>query len=373
MKKILLTGGHLTPALSVITKLKENNFQIYFVGRKYAMEGDMNISEEFKEIKKINIPFLEINTGRIQRRLSLESLKSFAKIPLGLIKAFQIVISVKPDCILSFGGYVAFPVAAAGKIMRVPIVTHEQTVAPGLANRFIARIANLVLISHPESSKYFPVGKTRFTGNPIRKEVFQSDLNKLPLDFMKLVNKVPLLYITGGNQGSHAINMVIMQILEDLLKDYLVVHQTGSGKNIADYDKLLKRANELPKTLRDRYLIFPYISSDLIGTILQNSSLIISRAGANTVSEIQTLGKKAIFIPLPNSAYSEQLKNAKKIEDMKMAYVIQESNLTPDLLLQKIRTMIEITQGNISQDLKSQNSFDAADKIIENINELLKV
>lgn len=326
-KKILLTGGHLTPAVSLIPELKKKGFKIFFVGRKFAMEQDSSPSEEFIEITKLKIPFYQISTGRLQRRLTLYTLKSLIKIPLGFFKSLKFLKSIKPDVILSFGGYIALPVSLAAKIMGIKIVTHEQTVTIGLANKIISKLSDLILVSHEESLKYFPKDKTVLTGNPLREEIFlDKKINIFPNNYN------PVIYITGGNQGSHAINQSVGKNLNNLLKKYSIIHQTGSGVNFKDFKRLYEIKKNLPKELKEKYQVFPYIDSKNIGSVFKKCCLIISRSGANTISEAIALKKPAIFIPLPSSAGDEQFKNAQKLENLGVAKIIDQKNLERDLL-----------------------------------------
>lgn len=353
-KKILLTGGHLTPALALIPELKKNGFEIFFVGRKFAMEEDCVPSEEFKQITKLKIPFYQISTGRLQRRLTPHTLNSLLKIPLGFFRGLIILHTVKPNIVLSFGGYVALPVVIAAKIMKIKIVTHEQTVTIGLANKIISKLSDLILVSHKESLKYFPQNKTVLTGNPLREEIFLNN-KKLPFD--------NFIYITGGNQGSHAINQIVEKNLNNLLKKYSIIHQTGSGVNLKDF-------KHLSEIKRDNYLVFPYIDSGIIGSVLNKSCLIISRSGANTIAEILALKKPAIFIPLPGSGGDEQYKNAEKLEKMGVAKIVRQENLERDLL-----NSIEEVISNIQKynnNFKKINDYDK--KTPSNIvSEILKI
>ena len=342
-KLILLTGGHLTPALAIIPELQKNGFEVHFAGRVNAMEGDTALSEEYKEITKLKIPFHKISTGRIQRTLTSHSLSSLFKIPLGIIQAEKLITNLKPDCILSFGGYMAVPISISAKIHGIPIVTHEQTVTLGLANRLISKLANLNLVSHEESLKDFPKEKTILVGNPIRKEVFDNIKDLLPKEFADKIGKYPLIYITGGNQGSHAINNAVKKILPEILEKYLIINQTGSGKNSEDFKFLSELKMALPESLKEKYLLYPYISSELIGTVLGNADLIISRSGANTISEITALKKVAILIPLPNSGGGEQLKNAQKLVEKGVAVILNQADLEDKLL-----TNIEETIKSLS-------------------------
>lgn len=350
-KRILLTGGHLTPALALIPYLKKQGFEIFFVGRKFAMEEDTFPSVEFKEINKLKISFYQISTGRLQRRLTPYTFKSLLRIPLGFIRGLKILKSIKPDVVLSFGGYIALPVAVAAKIMGIKIVTHEQTVTAGLANKIISRLAVLILVSHEESLMNFPVSKTVLVGNPLREEIFVGKKIKFFPD-----SNSPIIYITGGNQGSHAINKAVENNLINLLKKYLIIHQTGSGVNLKDFKRLTEIKKNLPEEIKNRYLIFPYIGSADIGSVLNSCELVISRSGANTIAEILALKKPAIFVPLPSSGGSEQYKNAQKLVSFGVAEIIDQKNLQRDLI-NSIGDML-VNFEKINNNFKNIKSYD---------------
>jgi len=148
MKRIIITGGHLTPAIAVIKKLQEeDSWQILFIGRKYTMEGDKAASIESQIIPKLGVKFVSIDAGRIQRRLTRYFFPALFKVPLGFFQSFNYVKKFHPDVILSFGGYLAVPVVWAAWLLGIPIVTHEQGVILGLATRFIAPFAKKIAVS----------------------------------------------------------------------------------------------------------------------------------------------------------------------------------------------------------------------------------
>src|SRR5690242_4478734 len=144
--KLLITGGHLTPALGVLQNLPRG-VEVLYVGRKYALEGDNALSLEYQTITKMGIPFANLVTGRIQRKLTKHTLSSFFKIPSGFYDAFKIIKTYHPDVILGFGGYVAVPICVIGSLLKIPIVIHEQTVSAGIANKLLARFADKICIS----------------------------------------------------------------------------------------------------------------------------------------------------------------------------------------------------------------------------------
>ena len=226
------------------------NWQIFFVGRKYPLEGDKAVSLEYRIIEKLGIPFFELTTGRFQRRFTRYTISSLFKIPLGLIQSFFVIKKTSPDLILSFGGYLALPIVLTGWFLKIPIVTHEQTMSPGLANKLIAFLAQKICLSWPETPKNFPKKKAVLTGNPIRKEIFNYQLSII--NYQLSEKKLPLIYITGGSLGAHSINKVVMQILPKLLKKYRIIHQCGDSQAYQDFKKLQVTSCKLQEKLRKR-------------------------------------------------------------------------------------------------------------------------
>lgn len=367
--KILITGGHLTPALSVIEEIEKRfgeKSQILYAGRKYAFENENIQSREYKIITGKNISFYSIFTGKLSRQEILKTLASLWKIPIGLFQSFKLLKSLKPDVVLSFGGYLALPVCLAAKILSVPIITHEQTFTQGLSNKIISFLADKVCVSWPETLTFFPKSKTILTGNPIRNSVFQ--INKNLVDNLKKEDK--LLYITGGGLGSHAINEVIKSVLPDLLARYVVIHQCGESQTYNDYGNLSLIKDKLPEGIKKRYLLKKFTEEDEIGWVLNKSYIIIGRSGANTVAEILALGKVALLIPLPWSGENEQIKNALYLEKLGLAKIIYQKNFNDKTLLENLDEM----ENNYSKYHKSaihnmKQNLNASEEIVKIIYE----
>ncbi|MFH0979860.1 MAG: glycosyltransferase [Candidatus Roizmanbacteria bacterium] len=305
--KILITGGHLAPALAIIEELKRTkpSTEIIFVGRKYALDSEKTISLEYKEITKRKIHFIPLQAGRLTRILSTRTIRSFLRIPLGFLRAFFILNEYRPSLILSFGGYLSLPLVFWGYFFRIPIFTHEQTIKPGLANKIIGFFSKKIFVAFDESKKYFSERKTIVTGNPVRKATFV--VKKKPF---KIIKDRPVIYITGGTLGSHSVNEHIKKIIASLLHYYIVIHQTGEIKEYHDYEDLLKIRNNLPKELCDHYFLSKHFFEDEIGYIYSLSDLVVGRAGANTFFELINLKKPVVFIPLPWSSGKEQQHHA---------------------------------------------------------------
>ena len=224
--KIAVTGGHLTPALAVIDELKKvPGAQIIYLGRARSSEGDKSPSAESIVIPNLGLKFYVISAGRFQRRFSIHTIPSIGRIPIGITQSLAILAKERPDVIVAFGSYVAFPVVLAGWILGIPSISHEQTISSGLANRMIAPFAKKIALAWQESKKNFPEGKAVVVGNPIRKEI---------LNLKKVRSTRPVILITGGNQGAHIINDTVSGVLSELLENDEIVHQTGGSEVYRD-------------------------------------------------------------------------------------------------------------------------------------------
>lgn len=372
IKKVLITGGHLTPALSVIEELQKRGWKIIFIGRKYASEEEKVLSVEAKIIPQMGIETYFLNAGRVRRIFNLKTIISFLKIPLGFFQALYYVGKTKPAVILSFGGYLSVPVVFAGWLWRIPTITHEQTTVKGLATKFNSLFAKKIAVSWKKNLKDFPSGKVVLTGNPLRKNIFNVDEKYWrSLGFSK---NLPLIFITGGNQGSRAINQAVREIVPFLVKKFNVFHQCGHLILPREIQLLRKAKESLPKNLRKRYVFEKYLTTTQMGTLLNKASLIISRAGANTISELAILGKPCLLIPYPWLYQNEQMKNALMLKRVGLGEVLPQKKLTSERLLKSILKMFE----NISSYRKNAKKakklivLDAGKKIADLVEEIFQ-
>jgi UDP-N-acetylglucosamine--N-acetylmuramyl-(pentapeptide) pyrophosphoryl-undecaprenol N-acetylglucosamine transferase len=363
--KLLITGGHVTPALAVIDELKKEkkDVEVIFVGRKYVSDKKEAESMEYKEVVSRGIPFINLTTGRLTRVVSVQSLKHLLKVPIGLFNSLQILLKNKPDIILSFGGYLALPVAFMGYLLRIPVYTHEQTIHPGLANKLIAKVAKKVFISFDDSKQFFQIDKVILTGNPIREQV-KKTIEK-PFELSK---DRPVIYITGGSLGSHSINVHIETILKELLRKYTVIHQVGNVEEFKDFERLQKLRENLHSALKNQYFVKEHVSSNEIGYILSKADIVIGRSGANTFSELFALKIPAIFIPLPWSAHGEQQKQAELFKKWNVGEIFDQDEKSSELL-SLITHMIDHLheyKNNFSK-ISSTYPHNAAQTIIQTI------
>jgi len=359
---LIITGGHVTPALAVIDKIRERNLPItlIFVGRKYNNNKEKTLSFEYQEVTRRSIPFIHLTTGRLTRFMSFDSLIDIFRIPLGFISALILMVRYRPQAILSFGGYLALPMALVGALFGVAVYTHEQTIHLGLTNNLIGNVSKRIFTSFPETKSPRFTSKITYTGNPLRKNILSQKPHKTYLH--------PLIYVTGGSLGSHAINEYIERNLRNLLKTYYLIHQTGNVAEFDDYNRLVSLRASLPPDMQKRYDLRTHIASEEVGTSMQQADLIVSRSGANIFFELIALGKPSVLIPLPWSAGQEQYQHARILQNANVATIVHQGD-SNKYFLSVINTMIQnhASYQNHFKQLQKRYITKASDTIIDAI------
>lgn len=375
MKTIFIIGGHYTPAKAVIDELvKQGSWKIFYLGSPRSFEGDRAPSYEYLELQdNSKVTFLSLMTGRLQRRWTRHTAVSLAKIPVGFIQSLYWLAKYRPDAVLSFGGFLALPVAIAAKIFGVKVVTHEQTTVFGLANEMIQLFADAVLVSFTST---LPVekGKWKFVGNPVRADIFRvNDTTELAaLRSLKKKLGLPVIYVTGGKQGSHVINSAVLRNLDKMLDQAVIIVQTGANEEFGDYQGFLRARSELSVSQRPNLLVKKFVMSAEIGSVLDLADLVVSRAGANAVFDLAAAAKPAILVPIPWSAGGEQEKNARELASCGGAVILDEADLERKLL-STVKSMI-LKLSELKSRAKGARSLvvnDSAVKIVREINRLL--
>lgn len=326
--RIVVIGGHLTPALAVLRELRGHD--ILYIGRKKALEGDEALSLEYRIVTSMGVRFVNLITGRLQRKFTVYTIPSLLKLPIGFIQSFLTLRKFRPERIVGFGGYVQIPVVFAAFILRVPIVLHEQTLSAGLSNRICSFFARKICISWESSAKRFPKNKIVLTGNPIRREI-------LSVRGSEETKEKPIVYITGGSLGSHALNSLVEASILDLLKTFRVIHQTGDAKEFGDFERLEEQRKSLEN--KSDYLIKKFLSSSETAQVLQSADIVVSRAGINTISELIFLKKPCLLIPIPIGG--EQRENASFVKRIGLGEVASQEDLTPTIFIGILESMLK--------------------------------
>lgn len=322
-KRIVITGGHaVTTAVATVEELiSRDEYDIHWIGARSAVEGKKIEGIESIVFPELGVKLHSISTGRVQRKFTRYTIPSLLRIPVGIVQAFFLLGKIKPDIVVSFGGFAGFPVVLAGFVRGIPIILHEQTIAVGLANKVSAWFATKVAIAREQSKQFFDEKKVILTGNPVMKSirVLKPKLSK---------NKPPVIFITCGSRGSQIINQVLKEILPQLTLDFKVIHLTGKH----DFEEF--RHLKLKHT---NYHAVDIVNPLKIAEIYEKADIVICRAGANTVSELLMVVRPAILIPIPWTRYNEQQKNAETVVESGFGTIINQDDLKGSELLELIR------------------------------------
>lgn len=324
--KFVISGGHHNSALVVARLLQSRGHQVEWVGHRLAAHQDRHDSAEYIEVTASKIPFHNLVAGK-----SSWHPHNLVRIPAGFLGAYKLIKRIRPDAVISFGGYLGLAVAVAAKFLRLPIFIHEQTVIAGKANKFVAKIATQVFLTWESSRGYYHNKRIKVVGLPLRPGFINAQPRSLFTDHL------PTLFVMGGKQGSHSINKLIFAHLTDILRDFNLIHQTGTSSATGDYEHAMALQEALPAELADRYEPRGYIGEDEIASIMQAADLYIGRSGAHTTYELAVLGKRAILIPLLSTHGQEQLKNAQLLANAGNGLIIKPYDLT----YPHLRAMIE--------------------------------
>jgi UDP-N-acetylglucosamine--N-acetylmuramyl-(pentapeptide) pyrophosphoryl-undecaprenol N-acetylglucosamine transferase len=325
------TGGHTSPGLAVATLLHERSKTCAWIGSRTGIEA--------QRVPPTGIPYVAISTGKLRRYWAWQNVADLAiNVPAGAVGAIRALRALRPRVVFGTGGFVALPVVFGAALLRVPVVLHEQTAVPGLANRVCARFARRIAVTFPDHEGKFPASRVVVTGNPLRPELRQGSRSSVIAQF-QLDPAVPLVYVTGGAQGAHRVNRVVGDALPQLTEHAQIIHQCGDNPTTGDRRWLEERRAALPPALARRYTVVPYVGAELAG-IYAAAALVVARAGAGTVNECCQLGVPALYIPLPGTRGDEQTENARMVERLGGAVVLPQSMLTTARLVEDIRGLL---------------------------------
>lgn len=361
-KRIVLTGGgtggHIFPLIAVAEALQQHypGSEYLYVGTKAQM-GDVAQAA----MERMGIPTVNVATGKMRRYFSMEYFGDFFRIPIGIIQSLWHLLIFMPDAVFSKGGYASVPVIIAAQIYRIPVLTHESDAIPGWANRIAGKLSHYVAVSYLESKQYFLPRKTVLTGNPIRSVMTQGDPRR-GYDRWGFSESRPVIMIVGGSQGARVINNALIKILPKLSKIAQILHITGKEH----YEDSVHLAAEFGfKSGRHDYVAVPFLERDEMADAYAIADIIVSRAGANSITEMAANRKVAILVPLSTSANDHQVMNAYDVAKVGGALVLEESNLGEGLLFEKIENLLHNRELRLQmqENIASFYHPDAAQKI----------
>ncbi|MBM4253263.1 MAG: undecaprenyldiphospho-muramoylpentapeptide beta-N-acetylglucosaminyltransferase [Deltaproteobacteria bacterium] len=337
------TAGHVTPHFALLPAMRARGWTVFYVGSA-GLEG--------KLVADQGIEFHAIATGKLRRYASWRNFVDLFKVGIGCLQAFWLLWRKKPDVLFSKGGFVAVPVAWAAWVLRIPVISHESDVTPGLANRLIKPVARKLLYTFPETSKYLSTNAEQ-VGTPIRPELFAGDKirGRQLCGFTR--HDLPTILVMGGSQGAQRINDSLLAILPWLVERAMVVHLTGPGKGIG--------------FIHPHYKSFEFVTSEM-RDIYALADFVIGRAGANSLFEVLALRKPMLLIPLEQGSRGDQVINAASFERQGWALVLREKDLNPESFKAAISDLM--TSGDTIRKAQSlHDSTGAADRIIATLGE----
>lgn len=345
--KIIFTGGgtagHVTPNLALIELLQKESWDIAYMGSPHGIEKEM--------IKTLGIPYHAVSSGKLRRYFSLKTVLDPFKIILGMLQATYLLYKLKPHVLFSKGGFVAFPVVVGAWLNKIPVVAHESDLSPGLANRLSYPFINTICLPSETSKQYFKKQKKiEVTGTPIRQQLFQGDAQK-GLSLCGFNASLPCLLIMGGSLGAHSINKSVRDALHSLLLEFQVIHICGKGKLEASLTGI------------KGYYQFEYVNAEL-AHLFACASIVVSRAGANSVYELLALAKPHVLIPLSAKvSRGDQIQNSQHFEQCGISVVVQDESLNKETLLQALHDVERNKEGIINK-IKGLQMRSAADNIV---------
>lgn len=352
------TGGHIFPAISIANAIRKTHpyVEILFVGAENKIE--------MEKVPEAGYRIIGLPVAGFQRSFSVKNVSFFIKLWKSMRKAAKIINDFKPDLAIGVGGYASGPILKAAASKGIPIAIQEQNSYAGLTNKLLAKKAKKIFVAYDKMERYFPKEKIILTGNPVRSNLINTETNREEaFRFFGLDQSMPVIMALGGSLGAKTINESIMGNLELLGDDVQILWQTGNFyyENIKAFmqGKQSKNIKILP-FIKDMQKAF-YVAD-----------IIISRAGAGTISELAIVGKPVILVPSPNVAEDHQTKNAMALALKSAAIHISDVEARSKLM----KTSLELLKNKdskkeLSENIKKLAITDSADKIVTEVFKLL--
>lgn len=337
--KILLigggTGGHFYPLIAIAEEINRIvdeerivNLKLYYMSN--SPYDKALLEEQF-------ITYIPITAGKLRVYFSWKNFIDIFKTFFGVIGALVKVFRLYPDVVVSKGGYVAFPVLMAARLLRIPVIIHESDTVPGRVSKWSGKFAKKIALSFPEAAAYFDPKKVSVTGQPIRKSLIHPAAQGAK-EFFDLSPGVLTVGVWGGSQGAKAINDAVVNCISGLVSEFQVIHQTGNE----DFDDVITevRVTMGDNIRRNRYKAFKFLNTVQSKMFAGAVDIVVSRAGSS-LFEIAAWGKPSILIPYIHAHGDHQRKNAYHYARTGACVVIEEANLSASVLLNEIKTILD--------------------------------
>lgn len=356
------SGGHVFPLMAVAEALRTAD-----PGVELLVLGDGPFLAS--AAATAGLPFKTVQAGKLRRYFSLWTLLSPFQAIAGFFQSLWILFAYMPDVMFTKGGYASVMPALVAKLYMIPVYTHESDSIPGLANKFISKLAVTVFTSFESTAQYFKSGQAVLVGNPIRPDLLNGDKATALQQFNFQADKKTIL-VTGGSQGAKRVNDAILEALIQLVQNFQIIHQCGESQYSAvqaAVDQFIKEGEQsYGPMISANYRLYPFMNSQEMGLAYAVADIIISRGGSSNLFEISALGKPAIIIPLSRDASrGDQIHNAEEFSKYG-AVVIEEANITPHIIVNQIQELLEPAHyQSVSAQIKTFAKPDAARNIAQ--------
>jgi len=351
------TGGHIYPAVAIADQLKSRypDAEFLFVGASDRMEMD-KVPQAGYKIEGLWI-------SGIQRKLTLKNMMFPFKLISSLLRSKKIIKTFKPDVVIGTGGFASWPLLKMATFKKIPSLIQEQNSYPGITNKLLGKKVNTICVAYEGLEKFFPKEKIRLTGNPIRKDLLEVKSKQVEgKNAFKLIHSKHTLLVLGGSLGARRINQLIEANIE-VFKDENVQLIWQCGKLY--YDQY-KHYNEI-----DNIQVHAFLNT--MDLAYAAADVIISRAGAISVSELCIVGKPVIFIPSPNVAEDHQTKNASAVADKNAAILVREKDLDADFKNVFLGLISDKEKRKaLSKNIEALALVNATNDIVDEVEKLLK-
>lgn len=347
------SGGHFYPLMAVAEELHKSPTKpkLYYIGpAPYNLE----------QLTTYDITYIHCPAGKIRRYFSIQNFFDVFRTFFGFFVAVYKLYVVYPDVVFSKGSYTAVPVLLAAKVLCIPVVIHESDTTPGRANKLAVKFARYIAISYEEAAQFFPPKKTALTGIPLRTEL--KVMYEDPFAVLGIPSDKPLIYVTGGSLGAERLNQIVLRSLSDLLPHYRIFHQTGP--HLTDVEQTAQGLL-IGTDLASNYYVAEHLPVETVSALLQAASVVITRAGSTTLFELAYFGTPSIIVPIPEDVSRDQRTNAYTYARNGAGTVLEQQNLTPHLLAEEIRSIINDPQKQAAMSTAAKANFipDAAAKL----------
>lgn len=354
------TGGHFYPIIAVAQKVNQIIDKENILGAKLYYISNSPYDKEM--LLENELLYEEIKAGKLRTYFSLKNFIDVFKMFFGTINAIYKIFTIYPDVIFGKGGYASFPTILAARILRIPIVIHESDSVPGRVNKWAGHFAKRVAVSFEETVDFFPKKSVAWTGQPIVTEIEHPAPHEEALEYFKLESDLPVILILGGSQGAELINNTVLDALPRLIKNFQIIHQAGVNnfKNVSGRAQVVLASSQE----KVRYLPFAFLNPLAMKMAAGVATIIISRAGS-TLFEIASWGIPSIITPITTTNGDHQRKNAFSYAHMGACNVIEEANMTANILSSEIERIMDdkVIWNRMAQSAKAFNKPDAAYKI----------